>query len=275
MTISALGLALLPVACLGSADDMDAPTLKSPSRETLGDPSGTTGNNGLSSVEFFASEADLLLTTKKPIDSGDPSINLVAEMIGLLNTDGGRHTFKYSMRCGLDLSMSVFDSNNTAYPGGGMLNTTAGWLNAPLSDSARDDLFACMLAHLNPYKVEVPIRLTGSSVPNQATDVSEYTFQEALWISNISTSSPTGIKYEVWPLPSLYACYGPITSSAIQTRVCGQGNPVCGLQVHADMSDCVQDANTHNWTCKGKPAIQTWLKADDVPQLYGSSCTPT
>ncbi len=274
MTISALGLALLPVACLGSADDMDAPTLKAPSRETLGDPSGSTGNNGLPSVEFLANETDLLLTTKKPIDSGDPSINLVAEQIGLLNTDGGRHTFKYSMRCGLDLNTSVFDSNNTEYPGGGMLSTTNGWLNAPLSDSARDDLFACMLAHLNPFGVEVPIRLTGSSVPNQATDVSDFTFQEALWIANIS-SATTGVKYEVWPLPSLKNCFGPITSAAIETRVCGQGNPVCGLQVHADMNACVQDANTHNWTCQGKPAIQTWLKADDVATLYGISCLPS
>ncbi|MEO5726761.1 MAG: hypothetical protein ABI134_08230, partial [Byssovorax sp.] len=153
------------------------------------------------------------------------------------------------------------------YPGAKLLTTTDGWLTGGLQDAPKQDVLACLLAHLNPT-AEVEILLSGESVKDQ-TDVQfnqgEFSFKEAVWAVTVGSAGTT---YNVWPLTDLErACHGR-AAAKLQTRVCGGFAGPCDVNVRSDLGTaCTLSAGYY--TCLGQHAILTKLRPTDVSTLHG------
>jgi hypothetical protein len=262
--IATLGFGLLQAGCIGAADDIDEPVGE---LEQAFDPNGSTNPNGHHPDEFHFTKGRLLLSTKESIYDKSGQFN---NYLGWMLANGGEDTFKYAMNC-------AAPTNSIEHTGGpfgrSLLNTTAQWLDKPLGDGARNDLFACMLAHLNPLGT-VDIRLTGHSVTSQATpeEAKRYPVREALWVAETDVTTGT-LAFHVWPFSDLLGRCGSGTGDSLIYRVCAEIDPAsCGLTVHNDADTECTEVNGF-YTCNQKPAIQTWLKAEDVDDVH-PECKP-
>ncbi len=126
--VSALGLGLSSTGCLGNADplveDMEPPHFK-----TLADPGGGVSTNGLSPSVFHANKGLLETATGLPLKAlNTPYVSDAIGNTGLLNTEEGKITFDYAVRCAyqkpLVLTRSANNPDNTQYEGFGLLSTT-------------------------------------------------------------------------------------------------------------------------------------------------------
>jgi hypothetical protein len=61
-----------------------------------------------------------------------------------------------------------------------------------------------------------------------------------------------------------------VRSAALQVRVCGNTPGGCQLTLRPDLNACVR--NQYGAFCDGHRVLMSWLRADDVPTMYG--CTP-
>jgi hypothetical protein len=188
---------------------------------------------------------------------------------------GGASTLDYLSRCALNDGDWVSTGVHTEY-GEGILTTTTEWKSQGLDLPASEDLFSCLLAHLNPFNEEVPIFLSGKNVQvDGGFDASPYIYEEALWVTEINTMGPT-IHFYVWPLGDLQTLCTEADPSiqGIVTRVCGTMDASeCGVTVHESLDACDIDDTTGFYTCLGRPAIKTKLRAVDMPTIY-PSCFP-
>lgn len=259
------------VGCSGPDAGFDS-SYEMPTLTALtGGNGGTGGDNGLTSV-IFHQYKDLLVdaTSFRIADPSDE--HLVSAQVlatGLLNTADGRVVFEYAVRCALPGGHKVAKlSPVVPFYGGGILTTTAGWLTGALTPPQRNDLFTCMLTHLNPEGAHVPIWLAGPKVTETAPTPPEYQVEEALWVALVDSS---GIHFHVWPLPGV-TTYCPSVSGDLNTRTCDT-IPNCGLQVHSDLSTACTGAGD-SWTCNGAPAIKTRLTLSSLKLLYSECCPP-
>ncbi len=272
--VASIGLGLLQAGCLADADDVNE--LDDVGLETLalGDPNGMGGTNGLLPKDAMPNMPLLWAATGADIDSaGNWAVN---QLLGPI--PGGNATLDYAIKCAVPSGTTVHGTK-----GNGILSTTGGWMTGGLLYPARNDLLTCMIAHLNPYGVEVPLRLSGDAVKNNGGSLADvYDFDEALWVARRTTLGV--FEYYAWPLEDLSeSCANP--GKAINTRVCSKLMPdgayavtECNINVRdaAQMAlECTQSATTKNWTCLGQPAIKTRLKTTDFLTLYPSpSCDP-
>lgn len=236
------------------------------------------GTNGCSSVAFDALQDDLAnVTYVSLVKSGTMEVNGTIDSTLLQEADGPS-LFSYAVKCGLTRepgqnAVTWYDQGTMkTFEGMGHLSTTAGWLTGGLGDDARGDLFACVIAHLNPYGLEVPIVLSGPNVSDDGLDHSDFDIEEALWLVEID---PTGARvYTAWPTPQFERLCAIDAGDALEQRVCGQNPMACNLQI-GNSTDCVYDPVTEGYYCKGKPALMTRLKATGMSALHpGCAYTP-
>lgn len=277
-----LGLCALSMGmgCAGEGGDLDMadePEVAEPGRIPLGGMPGSTGANKFNPLNFhtyrqpgYSSARQQLVTgsTKTSWLANNPSNNT------LLGSEGGREWLKYAARCGVASGTTVYAQAGFmqySFPGQGLLATTSDWLTAGLSLASTQDLFSCLLAHLNAFGVEVPINLSGPSVTNSLGSDSGFEWEEALWATKITpTAHDAYFEFYVWPLDDLTACLNYVPQ--LQNRVCGTYNGPCGLTVRHDRATaCTETAS--GWYCNDAsenplPAIKTRLKETDVEVLY-------
>lgn len=277
-----IGSGALAMGCAEEADDLDTPddpALAPPARTPLGGPAGSTGTNSLPPPDFGSNRGNLYTSTQSPFatyvatDDEWWIANNTANN-ALLSTSGGRKVIKYAARCALPTTVAVnaqVGSTVFSYPGKGLLTTTQEWLTVPLALTAAQDLFTCMLAHLNAFGVEVPINLSGPSVTNTTGDDASFTWEEALWAAKIIPgTSKTTFNFHVWPLDDLVLCESYVEQ--LTNRVCGGFSGNCGLTVRSDRATACTETST-GWYCDVTPtttlpAIKTRLKVTDVESLY-------
>ena len=278
-----IGSGALAMGCAEEADDLDMPddpALASPARTPLGGPAGSTGTNNFPPPDCMGNRGNLYTATQSTFATYDITddewwIANNAANNALLSTSGGRTAIKYAARCALPATVTVnaqVGATQYSYPGQGLLTTTPGWLTAPLPLTAAQDLFGCMLAHLNAFGVEVPINLSGPSVTNTAGHDANFTWEEALWVAKI-TSGPTQkttFAFHVWPLDDLVQCEAYVEQ--LTNRVCGGFTGNCGLTVRSDRATVCTETSA-GWYCDVTPtttlpAIKTRLKVTDVETLY-------
>ncbi len=261
---AALGFGLLQAGCLAESevnpiDDLGLETLEG----------GDHGTNGMGPDDFHGHEATLW-------SAMDQGINAATNThVAQLLADANSSTLEYAVHSAL----AEGAAGPGTHTGWGHLSTTTSWSTAALPTSAKLDVLTIMIAQVNPFLAEVPIRFTGQSVtPNGMTllQAAQYNVEEALWVAR---QTPTGIEYIVWPLEVVKLnCLS--SESAVLTRVCtsreapGGMVPDCGVQVRPRLyPDCTQDPATKNWTCLGRPAIKTWLSTLGYLTLY-PGCDP-
>lgn len=279
IVIASIGFGLLQAGCSVGADDMGVDDIGVVGLKLLDDPNGNGGTNGLSPEEAMPNMELLWRAADSSIHSANNSA-----VQQLLSNDDGINTLRYAIRCALPSSRSSIVIDGHEFVGGGILSTTSGWMTGGLSLSAKEDLMTCMIAHLNPYGVEVPIKLSGDSVTNSslAPWPSSADFHEALWVARRSSRSG-GMDYIAWTFDDLAnICADP--GASIATRVCGRLTPLgnyevteCDVDVRTAQNmaaDCTYDDETLNWTCLGHPAIKTRLRDDlYMAPLLHPSCT--
>lgn len=287
LSVVVIGSGALWMGCAEEAADLDsndAPALDAPSRIPLGGPAGSTGTNNLPPPDVHENKLTLHTSTQAAFGTYSASdarwdIASTTSNNALVGDDGGRTLIKYAVRCALPSTTTVHARLGTteyAYTGQGLLTTTADWLTAALTNSQAQDLFTCLLAHMNAHGVEVPINLSGPNVSNVDGSDGSFTWEEALWAVKIT--SPGTVKkkldFYVWPLDDLLDCANYVEQ--LTDRVCGTYSGPCGLTVRTDRATaCTEDSHT-GWSCTDAtgtvvlPAIKTRLKETDVEAMYDS-----
>jgi hypothetical protein len=267
-----LGIGLFPAGCLYGSDGGDVEAIGNVALETIEDPNGQHGDNGLSPAEFHPKTSLLLQALSEPLFV--PSTGaLTANSLGILSTPAGRKTFRYAAQCAVASNTTLLDAKNYSYKGGGILNSTGPWPNWGMNDDMKRHTMGCMVTLLNPSGETVPIMLTGNYV-NKGSKVGEsgFTWKEALWAVDLPSAGAGPIQIHVWPLSDLRnRCYG-LTKSAVESRVCGEGKGNCGTIVHNNLNGCTGPSQDVYTTCGSTAVIQSWLDPQDVPTLY--DCPP-
>jgi hypothetical protein len=277
MVAAAFGLGLLSAGCIAPSDATEAADMDAPSLDTLTGVQGGNTQNGLTAVSFHAYKDELFTATHVGLFSTAPAVNAAITTTGIFGDMGGVDTFKYAVKCGAPNGTVVtipWNDPQLVPPTGEGLLATLGtaWTLGGLGDTQRNDVFTCITALMNAYGAEVPILLTGTQVANKGK-FTDYTFKEALWVTEAGTA---GVTFKVWPLQDLTNKCGTNVSPWLYLRICGDKEENCGVQVR-DLAECSPvDGNGEaegRYNCDGKPAIQTWLPMDSAERLY-FNCEP-
>jgi hypothetical protein len=162
-------------------------------REALEGTNGSPGHNGLEVTKFQAKSMALRDLMDAGIFTNATQHIPKLSVSNFLESPEGRDVFDYTVRCALNGNDS-FIHNNVHYTGEGILTSTTQWGTAALSDAAKEDLFACIVAHLNPLDQNtVPIFLSGTAVGQDGLST-EYPVKEALWTADVTE---VGVTYHV------------------------------------------------------------------------------
>lgn len=233
---------------------------------------GAGGNNGLDSAYYQANEEPLVDATEVALTA--PFSNTVSSAVlatGLLSTEAGRTVFKYAVGCALPAGAQV-SSGTATYTGKGYLSSTASWPVAALPAEARNDLLACVIAHVNST-VGVDILISGQPVVDDGGDHTDFDVDEALWLVRPSVTGD--MEYHVWPLAPFMAACEADPWDALDERICGQDPQGCNFIARHDLKTaCSFSSIKGTWTCDGTAALMTTLKSPDVGILH-PVCVPT
>lgn len=286
LSVIVLGFSALSMGCLEGGGDRDgsepAADLGAPSLSPQGWLNGAGGVNSLLPYEFHANRTMLYGATTGALAtwSNTDKVWSFADNAftdALLSGVGGQNTLKYAVKCALSATSSISvagsqDDDDLAYTGMNILATTQSWKTAALSIDSADDLFTCMIAHLNANGVPVPINLSGPHIVNSGSSDPAFSWEEALFAAKIDTSDPDAPAFSVyvWPMDSLVNCPSYITG--LSDRLCGTGVDNCGLIVRDDREEaCTETGN--GWYCDDLsghplPAVLTRLKSKDAEKFY-------
>jgi hypothetical protein len=285
LSVVVLGLSTAALGCAdggGEVEELGAVAADAPVATPQGGAHGSSSTNNLSPVDFHAQKATLLAAMQAPLATYSSSAQTWwlannAPDNALLASTGGRSVLKYAARCALATTSAVnaqVGSSVVTYPGQGLLTTASAWKTTALDADQTDDLFTCLLAHLNSNGVEVPINLSGPSVSNAGSYDPAFSWEEALWATKLveADDGTTAFNFYVWPR-GVAGC--PNAAIELANRVCGTAPGSCGLTVRTDIDSACTETGA-GWYCDDPtghalPAILTRLKLNDVKRLY-SSC---
>jgi hypothetical protein len=283
LTIAFFTVGLLSVGCLGAEEELDDLGGASPRMHALGaGVGGLIGTNHYLPYEFQANVKairDAAAMRLGDVLPNDHEVRSSVVGLGLFNTVAGTHTFEQAVSCGLSIGDYVTHMAGrelSLYNGDGYMMTTKEWRVNPLTLSQREDLFTCMITRLNPSGASVQFLLGGPNVNSSSGAISDFTYNEAVWATTETVNPLTGLPmltFKVWPSPELLdACGGSISvlEQQITGRTCPTPSADCGLDIVTDTSTYPKGCtgSDMNWTCGGKPAIQTKLRKVDVKYVY-------
>jgi hypothetical protein len=279
ITASLALVGLTTAACLGSEGTTGSPDLFDDVPLESSEVAGHSGTNSLLVTSYLA-EADSLLdlTTRRLKNSSPAGTSLInSSSAYIIGTPEGQDILDYAARCALadndHVVASIFPT--LSFYGSGILTTTAGWGSAALTNAQKEDLFTCVLTHLNPSGAEIDTYLKGPSVAADNSDGTVFDFTEAVWLTTVSAGPFTGtvVEHHVWPQQDLRTRCGPSLEGSLGTRVCGTSAGCGDLTIHTDAdfaADCT--GSDGSYTCLGKPAIQTKLKTVQLSGIH-PKCT--
>lgn len=270
LVLASLGFGLLAVGCSGASDELGSPFEELPTASELA--GGNGGTNGEPTNFFHAFAPALLDIAGRPLKASAPvnTYQINPESASILDTEGGRKTFEYAARCALGGGDYVVGGDPAAsYYGDSMLGTTAGWGSNALTTSQKEDLFTCLLPHVNAHGFSVGIYLTGPSIAPDSSDETHFDLAEAVWLAEVQPGNE--LQYRVWPQSEVAAACGSDLKESFRALVCGADQD-CNLDVRTSSfaSDCT--GSNGNYTCLGKPAIQSKIRAVDLTKRH-PECT--
>lgn len=280
----AAGFGLLQAGCFAQSDETGVEAIGdvgfnvlAPGDEDPTNPSNTS-RNGLETWKFHAQKSNLAMAFSQSLYDNGGNLNPYVQALLGSSAMGGHDVFKYAAKCMVPAGTYV--NTDTDLVGHGLLNMSGIWPNWGLGSAGSNEGFACMAVHLNPFGVEVGIKVGGIPIQDVPVDPvappDTYTFKEALWAAEVL--SPSIINIHVWPLDDLYARCTTATNNALATRVCGDlgTGGSCGLVVHSSAAaECTESSLGSGVypTCLLNGAatnvIQTWLDPEYVSDLYG------
>lgn len=286
LPLTVLALSALSIGCADISDsEMDAYAIDELPQETMGGGIGSGGTNSLDSGVFHANDLYLYQSARDNVGSWDMLnfkwwLKSNASNNNLKGSAGGRSVLDYAARCGLPTGHKLWYTAgmfSLSVTGQGHMATVtaANWKTTGLSMSQTEDLFACVIAHMNGFGETVPIHLSGPNV-NEVIDgpLLGYTWEEALFAVDISINPLNGgpdFKYHAYPFAHA-GC--PTIVTGLDTRICGS-TAACGLTIHPSSeigTKCVLAPEGYYCDLKGTgsyvPMVMTRLLAVDVSKFY-------
>jgi len=111
----------------------------------------------------------------------------------MMNTDVGRTTMSYIVKCALPSghSISPKDQYGTTYTWQGLIGTAPEWETGTCGTTCQERMSACLLAHVNTSGVHIPIWLDSEGAIGWGQSTS-YPFQEGSFFGNIFVNPPKG-----------------------------------------------------------------------------------
>lgn len=277
-------LSALSIGCADVSDtEMEADAIDEIPQETMGGGLGSGGINHLDADDvhtnayyLYNSARDNLaafnfVTFKWNLKGNTANTNLKGSA-------GGRSVLDYAVRCGVPAGHNIWYTSgmfSLSETGEGHMDTAMGWKTTGLTMTQAEDLFACVIAHMNGFGEYVPIHLSGPNVAEVSdAAVDGFNWEEALFAVDITINPLNGgpmFKYHAYPFPHPEC---PTIVTGIDSRICGS-TPACGLTIHpsADIaSDCVTNVDGTYCDLNGSgsyvPMVKTRLKSTDVSKLY-------
>jgi hypothetical protein len=276
-----IGLSVSLTGCSGPDMNLDARGIDDPMYSTMtGTPGGGSGGTNNYNPAYFRELRIIIYGALSSALTGSDEVHDISQAQAAQSFDyhvGGPSTLDYLSRCALSDGDWASTNSYTGY-GEGILKNTTEWKSFGLDLEGKEDVYNCLLAHLNPFDEEVPIYLSGRNVEHDTGfDASPYIYEEALWMTEIEvTVSGPQIHLNVWPLADLemICTAGTPTIDGLTTRVCGSMDAEeCGITVHESLSGCDLEKDGH-YTCLGRPAIKTRLRAVDMSVMYPNCGEP-
>lgn len=259
-----LGLFPLVLGCVapapGPLDPGGAPGLRPAEIKP-----GAGGTNGLDCDLYHDHELELVQATNAALTTpGTDDVSADVLATGLVATPEGVSVLGYAVKCALPVGAQV-NVGASVLHGNGYLATTAGWPDAPLSMAARNDLLACVIAHVNST-VGVPLLLSGKTVIDDGGAHSDFDVSEALWRVEVTGGVPA---YNVWPMAPFAAACEADPWEALNQRICGPHPEGCNFIARHDFKTaCAKVPGTSTFFCDGMPVLETTLKSADVDVLH-------
>jgi uncharacterized membrane protein YgcG len=110
----------------------------------------------------------------------------------LMNSDSGRSTVAYLVRCALPSNQSVTkqDAYGTSYTFPGQIGVAPQWLTGTCTNDCQEQVTACILAHINTSGVHIALWIDGDSPAINWSQNSSYPDQEGSFFGNIFVSPP-------------------------------------------------------------------------------------
>jgi hypothetical protein len=110
----------------------------------------------------------------------------------LMNSDSGRMTLTYLVKCALPQyhSISKTDINNVPYTFNGQIGVAPGWETGNCDTTCQELVSACMLAHVNTTGQHISIWIDGDSPAIGWGKSSSFPYQEGSFYGNIFVSAP-------------------------------------------------------------------------------------
>jgi uncharacterized membrane protein YgcG len=120
--------------------------------------------------------------------------NALSASTYLMNSDSGRSTLSYLVRCALPAGHTITkqDSTGASYSFAGGIGLTPQWETGTCNNDCQQWVSACMLAHVNTAGVHIPIWIVGQDSYLGWGQSSSYPNQEGTFFGNIFRTNTVG-----------------------------------------------------------------------------------
>jgi hypothetical protein len=148
--------------------------------------------NGLTMVNGLTMTNGLTMINGLTMTNGLAGDGLVSGT-ELLNTDQGRTTVSYMVRCALPAGHSITkqDDNGVSYTFAGAIGVAPEWeWGVCYASECQQQVTACMLAHINTTGAHIPLWLDGDSTAIGWDQDAAYPYEEGSFFGNIFVSPP-------------------------------------------------------------------------------------
>jgi len=122
------------------------------------------------------------------------STNGLSSSTYLMNSDAGRSTLSYLVRCALPAGHTITkkDSTGASYSFAGGIGLTPQWETGSCNNDCQEWISACMLAHVNTAGAHIPIWIVGQDSYLGWGQSSSYPNQEGTFFGNIFRTNTAG-----------------------------------------------------------------------------------
>jgi uncharacterized membrane protein YgcG len=185
-------LAVGAVFYIGCVPNQGSDPHESNSESDLLTTNGLTMINGLTMTNGLTMINGLTMTNG--LNSPIGPLNAAGLQSGsfLMNSDAGRSTVSYLVRCALPSGHSITkqDKNGTSYTFAGQIGVSPEWESGSCGNGCQEQMTACVLAHVNTSGVHIQLWLDGDSPAISWNQNSSYPDQEGSFFGNIFVSPP-------------------------------------------------------------------------------------
>jgi len=148
--------------------------------------------NGLSMINGLTMTNGLSMTNGLTMTNGLALDGLLSGA-DLLNSEEGRNTLTYMVRCALPSGHSITkqDENGVSYTFAGAIGVAPEWeWGVCYASECQQQVSACMLAHINTTGAHIPLWLDGDSPAIGWNQSAAYPYEEGSFFGNIFVSPP-------------------------------------------------------------------------------------